>query len=295
MVQVVVGAPGQRLKVLTLNIWNRQGPWERRLPLIRHGLRTLAPDVVGLQEVLRHESIAPDQAHEVADGLGYHVAYGPAWDLGGGLHFGNAVLSRWPIASAGHLTLPGARSSPEASDGEEPRSLLHCEIEAPFGRLPLFVTHLSWKFHQGALRCRQVAAIAAHIAARAPVDAEGRFPVVLLGDFNAEPGSDEIRFLAGHHVLDGHSVFYSDCHRAAGTGDGATFCRRNPYAAQTREPDRRIDYVFVRGPDRHGRGEPLSCRVVLDEPIDGVWPTDHFGVLAELSITPEPLPVVPTG
>ena len=40
------------------------------------------------------------------------------------------------------------------------------------------------------------------------------------------------------------------------------------------------------------RGEPLASRVVLDEPRDGVWPSDHFGVYAELRatpFTPEPL------
>ena len=42
------------LRVLTLNIWNRQGPWEQRLAVIRRGLAELEPDVVGLQEVLRH-------------------------------------------------------------------------------------------------------------------------------------------------------------------------------------------------------------------------------------------------
>ncbi len=67
-----------RLSVLTLNIWNRQGPWERRLPLLRDGIARLAPDVVGLQEVLHHDNVAEDQAHEVARDFGYYVAYAPA-------------------------------------------------------------------------------------------------------------------------------------------------------------------------------------------------------------------------
>ncbi len=31
-----------------------------------------------------------------------------------------------------------------------------------------------------------------------------------------------------------------------------------------------------------GTGRPVECRVVADEPVDGVWPSDHFGVLALL-------------
>ena len=72
-----------RLKVLTLNIWNRQGPWEQRLPLIRAGLRALDPDLVALQEVLALDGAPANQADDVAAGLGYRVAYGPAWTIWG--------------------------------------------------------------------------------------------------------------------------------------------------------------------------------------------------------------------
>src|SRR2546421_181310 len=48
-------------RVPTFNIWIRQGPWDRRLPLIRDGLAALAADVIGLQEVLAFGSL-PSQA-----------------------------------------------------------------------------------------------------------------------------------------------------------------------------------------------------------------------------------------
>ena len=41
------------LRVATLNVWNRFGPWAERLVAIRAQLGELAPDGVGLQEVLR--------------------------------------------------------------------------------------------------------------------------------------------------------------------------------------------------------------------------------------------------
>src|SRR5262249_43543330 len=108
------------LKLLTLNIWNRQGPWERRLPLIREGVRRLAPDLVGLQEVLHLDGGGPDQAEDVAAGLGYHVVFGRAWAIwGGGLDFGNALLSRWPIVDKMCWELPVVEGS------EEHRSLLY--------------------------------------------------------------------------------------------------------------------------------------------------------------------------
>jgi endonuclease/exonuclease/phosphatase family metal-dependent hydrolase len=110
-------------------------------------------------------------------------------------------------------------------------------------------------------------------------------PPILAGDFNAEPDATEIRFLRGLHALSGVSTYLADCFALAGEGPGVTFdSRRNPFAAPTREPPRRIDYVFVRGPDERGRGEPLSARVVLDEVEDGICATDHYGVLAEVSM-----------
>lgn len=45
---------------------------------------------------------------------------------------------------------------------------------------------------------------------------------------------------------------------------------------------RRIDYILVRS-IRHGPTLKVDhCQRVLDEPVDGVWASDHFGVLADL-------------
>jgi endonuclease/exonuclease/phosphatase family metal-dependent hydrolase len=262
-----------RLRVLTLNIWNRQGPWEERLAMIRDGIRSLEPDLIGLQEVLWNEHAS--QADEIRDGLGYEVALGSAHELGGGVHFGNAVLSRWPIAESRVFPLP-------ACDTDERRSLLLARIDSPRGRIPFFVTHLNWKFEEGVVRETQVQAIADHIRREAPISG---LPPLLVGDLNAQPESAEIRFLKGLQSLGGKSTFLDDAFEHAGSGAGFTFdAGRNPYAAVTREYPRRIDYVLVRGPDRDGRGKPLRADVVLDVVRDGVCASDHFGVLAEVTI-----------
>jgi len=110
------------------------------------------------------------------------------------------------------------------------------------------------------------------------------FPALLVGDFNAEPASDEIRFLHGLTSLGGTKrVFFQDAFQLAGDGSpGITFARRNPFAAPLREPDRRIDYVFVHGRDERHRGEPVDARVCFDAPFEGTYPSDHFGVVANL-------------
>lgn len=264
-----------RIVVATLNIWNRQGPWEERLSVIRAGVRALSPDVMGLQEVIRMTGeYEADQAKDIADGFGYHVAFGRGteakpWGLG------NAVLSKWPITRTLTFGLPGT---------DEARSVVFAEIETPHGTLPFFSTHLNWKLDEGHVRQMQVRALTSFIESVAPKASLDKLPPVVVGDFNAEPDSDEIRFMRGlASVGPGASVYYADCFGVAGEGPGTTFSRKNPYAATLREPNRRIDYVFVRGPDEKLRGEPLEARVCFDEPEGEVWASDHFGVVATLS------------
>jgi len=262
------------LRVLTLNVWNRKGPWEKRRSLIREGIQALSPDVVGLQEVLFDGNHT--QADELCEGLGYETAFGMAHDLGEGVHFGNAILSRFPIDKRQVFPLPTA-------GGDERRALLFAMLRSPEGRLPFFVTHLNWKFYEGVVREAQVVAIAEHVMHEAPIGTD--LPAVLVGDFNAVPESAEIRFLRGLQSLAGKSVHFTDCFGAVGKGPGHTFdSENNPYAGPTYELPRRIDYIFVRGPELgSGRGKPLSCEVVMRDVSDGAAPSDHYGVLAEIN------------
>jgi endonuclease/exonuclease/phosphatase family metal-dependent hydrolase len=258
-----------RIRVATLNIWNRLGPWEERLVAIRKEIERLQPDIIGLQEVLVLPEHAFDQASAIADGFGYHVAFGRSPDAGP-YTMGNAILSRWPIARALTFGLPGT---------DEHRCLVHAEIDSPIGKIPFFSTHLNWKFDESSIRQLQVQSLVRFVAANAPAE---NYPAIVVGDFNSEPDSDEIRFLRGLGSLGGHSVHYHDAFGHVGQGPGVTFSLKNPYAGLLREPDRRIDYVWIRGGDERFRGEPLSARVAFDVPEAGAFPSDHFGVFAEL-------------
>lgn len=257
----------RRLRVATLNIWNRCGPWEERLVAIRAQLRELDVDVLGLQEVLVGAGV--DQAREIADGLDMHVAFGST--RADPIQLGNAVLSRFPIVASAVVALPDGGTT-------ERRSMLCTELEAPFGRVPFFTTHLNWKLHEGHVRYEQVQLVAREVMERAPITG---FPPILVGDFNAEPESDEIRYMRGW--TGDKRVYFADCFGVVGEGRGVTFsAATNPFAGETHEPERRIDYVFVRGPDTRARGRAVSARVCFDRK-EPVFPSDHYGVLAEIS------------
>ena len=279
------------LRVATLNIWGKQGPWNERRDVLRRQLAALDLDLVGMQEVVRFDAgKAPyasargeaqrteDQAMELTQPGDLHTAFGCALELGFGFSYGNAIVSRWPLEDVQTFTLPTGGNA-------ELRALVSAIVRAPFGQVLFATTHLAWRFEDCALRMRQVVALSAELERRRQgID----YPAILVGDFNAEPESDEMRFLRGQHVHDGRSTYFIDTFGEVGDGRGSTFCRVNDFAAPNGEPDRRIDYVLVRGRDRRGWGRPRSCRVAFDQPLvvgDGTQPmygTDHFGVVAEL-------------
>ncbi len=264
--------PENTLRVVTLNIWNVSGDWRARRQAILAVLREVDPDIVCLQEVVANDR--GNQAEWLAAELdGMHCAFGGAPLTVAEGRFGNAILSRWPIEAESTGNLPE-----EPDDQETQRVVLHART----GGVDVFSTHLAWQLHDAALRERQMQAVTAFVAENA--DASAPVGPVLAGDFNAEPDSTVIRYLCGLASLDGASTYFQDAWRLAGDGGpGLTWSRRNDHAAEDNEPDRRLDYVFSWFHGRSGAGRPLECRVVADTPVAGVWPSDHFGVLAILS------------
>jgi len=158
--------------------------------------------------------------------------------------------------------------------------LLSVALDSPAGRVGVHTTHLNYRMSDGDKRAGQLSAIDDYV--RAFTDG-GDHPAVLMGDLNAAPDCDEIRFLRGRTSLGGRRTYWQDAWEARHPGEpGLTWCAKNPYTAPLGwlERDRRIDYILVGQERKDGRGRVLDARVVLDQPTGEVWPSDHFGVLA---------------
>jgi endonuclease/exonuclease/phosphatase family metal-dependent hydrolase len=270
--------PDERLRIATWNLWWRFGPWESRQPAIEATMRRVDADLWCLQEVFATRD-GDDQAEHLAQVLGgYHVAHASRFDLAEfDTSIGNAVLSRWPITSSEMRPLP-------APDGlDELRCVVRADIDAPHYVLEVFVTHLNWRMDQSHVRQEQVRAICEFVAETRD---RRTFPPVLCGDFNAVPDAEEIRMLTGRTTVPVPKLVFIDAWGAGGTGPGTTWDNRNGFAAEEFEPDGRIDYVFVGYPRDVGVGHVEGATLVGDEPVDGVWPSDHFGVCAEVRLDP---------
>lgn len=271
----------QKLRFVTLNIWSHHPPWLIRRQLIQKGLRAESPDFVALQEVLQPHGSGTSQADEVAEGLGYLVLFSRACQLTRPIaaDYGNALLSRFPIRE--HRTVP-LPTPPEA----EPRSLLYALCSVKIGVLPVLVTHLSWEPELAAVRKEQLHYLAQFL--RQELQALPQrlpshvviLPPVLMGDLNAGPDSPElVDFLS--------TTGFTDCFAAAGQGPGLTMdARRNPAAAKDLVAlSRRIDYVML-GAFPTVELRTKEARLCLDQDEAGIFPSDHFGMLADLEIAP---------
>lgn len=144
-------------------------------------------------------------------------------------------------------------------------------------RRPIQLTSAPW---DSATRCDQVRALVGLLAERGREE----YPVVLVGDLNAEPDSDEVRLLCGHKTAPAVERFtLVDAWRYA-PSDAVlwTWDRANPHVRSTMEPSSRIDYVLVGLPGEDRRGHVRSVERIGTAAVDGVWPSDHVGVLASL-------------
>ena len=259
-----------QLRVMTWNLWWRFGPWEARIPAIEATLAQVDADIAALQEVWQEDGV--DFAGLLADKLGFAHAY-HAHNVRDGVAFGNAILSRWPIERR------EVRALPAVEGRDEKRLALGVDVAGPRGRVRVFSTHLNWRAHDSGIRQQQVAELARFAADMGPSE----FAPIVCGDFNAGPASDEIRMLTGETTCPVDGLVFRDAWRQAGDGSpGYTWDNANPYAGATLEPDGRIDYIFTSEPRDRGAGHVTRCMVCANEPIDGVWPSDHFAVMAEL-------------
>jgi len=155
--------------------------------------------------------------------------------------------------------------------------VVFAEIDAPFGALPFLRHPFELALEEGHVREAQVKAFAAHIHDAYP--SRAGFPPIVAGRF--QRGGRRRRdslyaFACVRSAIGG--VYFADAFGLVGRGEGATFSSRNPFAADLAEPDRRIDYIFVRG-DERGRGEAdRGTRLFHDRPHRGVPRQRSHGV-----------------
>lgn len=172
------------MKVMTFNIHHGKGlDGKTDLSRILAEIIKSEADIVALQEVDRFQprSFFRDQVAVLAKGTGMHACYSVSVNLGFS-QYGNAILSKWPIASKTIFHMNG---------GLERRSILIATIKVNDARgvsgqeaeITIVNTHLGVRAQeykrQMPIFCKAIADLTK--------------PTVILGDFNMEPSNPTLQ------------------------------------------------------------------------------------------------------
>ncbi|KKO52575.1 endonuclease [Paenibacillus sp. DMB20] len=207
------------------------------LERIAEVIRDSGAEIVGLQEVDRFfgiRSAFKDQAKELAGLLGYHYAYGanldfdPAEGQTERPQYGTAIVSKHPIIRSENVLL--------SSFGKEQRGILHAVVNVRGIHVNVYNTHLGLDVPGRMAQAQEIIDLVSV--------AEG--PALLLGDFNAEPGSGELQLLLNSGLF---------VNGFQGMDDAYTFPVRNPSTI--------IDYILTSPSLRHD-----NQRVIRTEASD---------------------------
>jgi len=259
------------VRVVTWNVWGRYGSGhEARQAALEDVLAQVEPDVICLNEAWRHG--ASTQPERIARRLGmpYHQFTGD-WEQEDWVS-GTGLVCRWPMSEARNRPL-------RAEDGTGTGQVLHVTVDGARGPIQLFAVMLDYPLGAGAVRqdqVRQLVRFIGEVASR-------RDLVIVCGDFNTDPDSDEIRMLTGRAAVASPGMVFYDSWEMAGDGSpGFTWSNRNPLAAVSLYPNRRFDYIFSAWPRRGGVGHPVKCELLGVRPPEEDQISDHYGLLADL-------------
>ncbi|MCV2457810.1 endonuclease/exonuclease/phosphatase family protein [Streptomyces sp. ICN988] len=271
------GACGMRL--MTMNVLApsyADGPSRRAV--LAEELKRLSPDVLALQEVTREDA-------EGLERSGWHVLPHPRWSAEGV----GAVLAARTVFGR---SVSDPLDVTERTAHTDWCGVLAAELLFPEPLGAVLVVHHKPSWPYGWEREREMQAlVAARLAESAAAERSLRH-TVLLGDFDATPQAASMRFLQGLQSLEGESVCFQDAWSTVHSReDGPTFSCGNPLVRQGDMPevaDRRIDYIMLRCGPYGPTLRVTSCQRVLERPVNGVYASDHYGLVADLSLPDHP-------
>lgn len=254
------------LTALTYNIrydnpGDGEDAWPKRRDFLAGQLRFHAPDIFGIQEGLHR------QLEYLSEQLPAYTRVGVGRDDGkqGGEYSALFFLKkRFGLLASGTFWLSETPDTVSKGwDAALPRvcTFAHLHDSLSGKKLWVFNTHFD---HIGKEARRRSAEL---ILLKIKEKNTANEPVVLMGDFNAEPQEEPVAVLT-HELRDARSMSLEPPFGPEGTFNAFKF----------NEPvKRRIDYIFL-----NEKGLKVLQHAVLSDSRDCHYPSDHLPVLARL-------------
>jgi endonuclease/exonuclease/phosphatase family metal-dependent hydrolase len=235
--------------------------WPLRKAAVAELLRRNSPDIFGIQEALPH------QISGLSAALPDYGWFGVGRDADGG---GEATpvfyrKDRFTLLQSATFWLSETHGSPSRGwDAALNRICSYGRFEEISSQQRLWIINCHFDHAGQTARLESARLVLSQIETINP-DGE---PLVLMGDFNAEPGSPPMVLLK-QHLSDSR-----DSSHSPPTGPSGTFIGFTVEGAVTR----RIDYLFT---EPQGPVEVLQ-HAVLDDANAGRYPSDHLPVLVRI-------------
>jgi endonuclease/exonuclease/phosphatase family metal-dependent hydrolase len=229
---------------------------EQRTDIVVNWINTEKPDLMALQEAAQSSGMQ-NRGDIIAQRTGYHWVWTKAAGFAGVFEEGPGVLSRLPIAASEGVMLPHVVNTFGV------RVATRAVVETPAGRVAIVSAHIGGDDPPETVINQDQATAAHNFLMAAP---SSTFHI-LAGDMNAsatEPGMVFLRSKLDDAWL-----------KANPTQPGFT--------ADAASPTERIDYVYV-----ESSMNVQSCKLLFDQPVNGLYASDHLGVLCEVRIGGSP-------
>lgn len=239
---------GPVIKVMSYNIHIGNPPSKeasyRDLAAIAKVINLQKPDLVALSEVdnkTTRSGTTVDQAKELGGLTGMYYYFTKAMNYQGG-EYGDAVLSRFPILDSKRYELPTTGSQ------FEPRSMAMITVEKEGKKFHFASTHLD---HTGndanrVLQANELVKIIDQLS----------HPLILAGDWNAQPESEPIRILKQKLT--------------------PTCVNNCPYTFPAVKPDRTIDYIMYTPQNKFNL---INLKIVNE-----TYASDHLPLVADIEL-----------
>ena len=245
-----------RIKVATLNLFNRMGDWDARFPLVVEQLNELAPDVIGLQEV----DLGIDQGMQISreinrrlgDSPHYRIKHATSPGVRASI-FGIGTLARIPFVEHQVLDLMTFD-----------RIAQRMVFEVDGKRMVLVNTHLHHPDDAAEERTEQAVYLLDWL------DRQEKLPLVIQGDFNSYTGEETIevmkfRFRSALETVHGHEPEQT---------------WPTPVNDWDNSPPGTLDYIYV-----SEEFKVIDAGLAFDQPSKenpDLYPSDHLGLYALL-------------
>lgn len=259
-------ASSQSLKVMTYNIRlniasDGENAWPNRKGFLSSQIQFYEPDIFGIQEAL------PDQITDISNALKQYANVGIGRDGEGKGESSNIYYKKERFKVLETQTFWLSETPGEISKGWDAALNRVCTYallsdKTTGKRFWVFNTHLD---HIGEIaRTKSIKLILSKIEAVNRPD----YPVIFMGDFNSEPGTERIISLK-KEMIDSRSASKNAPFGPSGTFNG--FKHNEPVTHL-------IDYIFI------SKNEKLKVLkyAILSDSKDLKYPSDHLPVYVEL-------------